>query len=720
MPRAAYEASDFTDGEVSPRYIGRIDQALYRKGALLMSNFMSMKQGGFRKRPGTLYVGKTHNNHTARLVPIIVSSTVAYIAEFTDSSISFWRNDQVVTTIASTYAAADLNTLQFAWVYPDLFIAHASYAPARIRWTTPNTFTLSTLQITTATYNFTGDVANGTNTILNVPITTQNLTPGLIVTGTGLAANQTITSIAVVQGTGGLPNTLTLTLSANATGGGVGQANVAVLPFSVPPSTLVKTGFSGAGNYPSCVAAAFQRVWWGGTTYQPATFWSSVIGIWDTTDPGGTTGIMCFKWTEQVNYVIKTVQTDANGNPTANPPVYLATPTCRQVIADNDSITFTIADTNESIQWITAARDLFVGTASGEWVIPGGATPSTVSVSLVSKTGSTAIQGAMLNGGLVFVGQAGRRVFQLNWQGSANVTPPPIDLSMFSEHLFTTNPIVAFDYQQIPDYVLWFVLADGTMVSLLLDSAFQVQAWSRFVMPSGTITGVAVIPGSTSDAILPDAGRDVVYISVLYNAQNYVEKLSTPDWTDQRKAVYSDHSVYKYNAVAFNTVAVDSTFNGVVFSVIGDGAYLGTATVAAGSLTIPAGKTVNYAVVGTAWTSQCQLFPVDVSGGAVAWGGGTSVLMVKGTAQPHVRFYKTLDASAQEGTAFDGSVLLGTAQAYSLGGVDVTTAIPTLFSGDDKTPYMSSFDTLGMFNILSTKPLPCMVTAIVVEIEVTQ
>jgi hypothetical protein len=151
---------------------------------------------------------------------------------------------------------------------------------------------------------------------------------------------------------------------------------------------------------------------------------------------------------------------------------------------------------------------------------------------------------------------------------------------------------------------------------------------------------------------------------------------------------------------------VNASFNGQTFAILGDGAYLGTAVVAGGLVALP--KPCNYAIVGLRYESQVQMLPLS------------DLTMTKTMGRIHVRFLKTLDARAQQGTAFDGSVLVGTSQSFSLGGVDVTQPIPALYSDDERLPIETTWDTKALLNILSGKPLPCTVTAIVAEVEVTE
>ena len=51
--------TNFTAGELSPRLYGRVDLAKYQNGARTLKNFISLPQGGARRRGGTQFVAKT-------------------------------------------------------------------------------------------------------------------------------------------------------------------------------------------------------------------------------------------------------------------------------------------------------------------------------------------------------------------------------------------------------------------------------------------------------------------------------------------------------------------------------------------------------------------------------------------------------------------------------------------------------------------------------------
>ncbi len=690
--------SDFSLGELAPEFSGRIDDPVYRKGGSSFINFEPMRQGGFRKVPGTLYVGHTSSDAVARLQAIVVNQSTAYIAEFTNNKIRFWKwssgtlsylSGQDITT---TYLAAELNALQFAWTYPYLFITHQNHPPAMITWTTGDLFSYKNIPFSGSTPEYvTGTIATGTAVTLTagslVPDQTGGSTythyAGYAVTGAGVPTGTTIASVT---------DATHFTLSQAAT-----NASGVSLTLSAPylDGQTPALPFQSSGNYPRTVCVAFQRVWFANTVNNPLGMWGSVVGYFDeqANMQMGTYDI--------VTYTTNTMDLDSSGQPTTTPPTYTSTTWRRNVIGDADGIYFVInSDRNDEVQWIAPSVDLFVSTATGLWVIPGQSTANNVSIQIVSRTGSAALQGSMVEGGCVFASPFGRRIGQVGWQGVYNPWIPPDDLTFYSEHLFSINTATLWNFQQNPQTRLWFLRSDGQLVCLLMDTAHQVRAWYNRTT-AGTVTSLAVIPGSN---------RDVVVLSVTRNSYNLIEIVDDPDWYDttatnngEINANYLDAAVTQTSGTPFTTVSGLGHLDGLTVEMVGDGAYLGTAVVSAGAVTLPTASKVAH--VGLAFTSTFQSMPLEIGDPT-----NSTIGLNKSTVRARLRFFNTLDCS----TGPDASHL----QSASLGGVDVTKADPTLFTGDEEIGIDSDWRTPAYIEVQSAKPLPCTVTAIEVQLDI--
>ena len=728
MPRLNNVISDFSAGEIDSYFFGRTSLPVYAKGASQMINFMPRPQGGFRKRPGTLmYEG--HGGHTggpdnvAQLYAIKISAALSYILEFTNNLFRVWTyngSTLIYSGIshATTYTTAELPQLQFAWLYPDIFIAHQNHAPARIRFnSTGPTFTLANVNFVTTSFTFTGNIVAGAlstisgivltapagqQTAVQLPIPSATQSGLWVLTDTGgvVAAGTYITQVYPSA----VPSLSILAASASlsSAASGASAADTFTLTQANPP-------FQSAGNYPRCVSVAYQRVYWANTKNNPQTLYSSIIGVWDSGDPVGAAGNMNVNLFEAVTNEVPQMITDASGNPTSNPPTMQNQQQTQNAISDSDAISATLTSTQSELLWISSSHDLIIGAADGEVVISSntgsvvGISPNTIADNQVSKAGSAAIQGEVLVTGMVFIGLAGLRVFELNWQGVTNSYDPPSDLSFFSTHLFIGNPITAWDYVQSPERIAYFLRTDGTLACLHYDPAFGIRAWWQFETRAGdVITSIAVSTGLKGDTL---------FLAVTRGAFNYVEMLSSPDWTNAPTIptwCYLDAAA-QATGVNLTTIAVDTSFNGVTLGVVADGVYLGTAVPAGGILTLPGGVKATYITAGLLpVTPIVKTLPIASMG---QYGPGLSDI---GTID-HVGLilFNTLDI--QVGT---DAQLIAQGQLETIPEVQAANGVlPTPFSGEPEPVAIRGTNIRErILDIQSKNPLPCEVTAIVPEV----
>ena len=85
--------SSFAGGEIAPELEGRVDIAKYAISLKSAKNFIPLPQGPITNRPGTYFIGMSkYTNKKSRLIPFIYSDTDAYVLEFGDKYIRFFKN----------------------------------------------------------------------------------------------------------------------------------------------------------------------------------------------------------------------------------------------------------------------------------------------------------------------------------------------------------------------------------------------------------------------------------------------------------------------------------------------------------------------------------------------------------------------------------------------------------------------------------------------------
>lgn len=178
-------------------------------------------------------------------------------------------------------------------------------------------------------------------------------------------------------------------------------------------------------------------------------------------------------------------------------------------VRDDDAITLTLAaDDMDGIHSLAAMTDVVVFTPSGEWKISGAGENGAISAKAVvahqqTTIGSRNLQPLVLGHRIVFVQTHGTEVHALGYSLDVDGYTGS-DISILSHHLFEwktmeefpadARAVVAFAYQQVPDSLLWFVLADGTALTCTYQPEHETIGWAR-QDTQGTIGDVTCIPG---------------------------------------------------------------------------------------------------------------------------------------------------------------------------------------------------------------------------------
>jgi hypothetical protein len=227
-----------------------------------------------------------------------------------------------------------------------------------------------------------------------------------------------------------------------------------------------------------------------------------------------------------------------------------------------------------------------------------------------------------------------------------------------------------------------------------------------------------VAPGTDKQGIVD---RDIVWLAVQRTigatTNTYIEQVATPFWTDNKQAVFSDCSTYK-SAALFTTMAIDPTLNGATMEVVADGAYIGTAVVSGGSLTLPGGKSALKAVAGFNFVSTLTSMPI-----VSQTQEGTSQLHKASIPKARMRVLNTLYLKIGQFTAANAQGTPGlTSVRLPMEGpaLDYTKANPVMYSGYARASVLEALRDDAYLSIVSDLPLPASVTAIVPDVEVSE
>jgi hypothetical protein len=403
-----------------------------------------------------------------------------------------------IVEVVTPYLEADLPLLKFEQSADILYIAHPSYAPAKLSRSSHTAWTYTTI-------TFGASIAAPT---------------GLSMSGTGrfyvvTAISEGVESVPSAEEEGAAAQTLSWSSVSGATEYNVYERKNGVYLFvgragstsfdvpatyeldgdSSPPEAQNPLGSS--NNYPGCVAFNDQRLLFARTNTQPQTFWGSVVGDF-----------------ENLN--------------TSSP------------IQDDDSFEFTInsGQVNE-IRWMAALTDLIIGTSGSEWKLTAGGnsdaiTPTSAKLVRQSRWGVAHTQPIIIGDSILFVDGSSQKVRDL-YYALARDGYEGSDLTILAQHLFEVETITEWAYAQHPDSIIWAVRSDGVLCGLTYQKEHQVFGWHHHDT-QGTFESVATIKeadGTFSTYV-------IVKRTINSQTKRYVEKLHLRDFTDIEGAFFVD------------------------------------------------------------------------------------------------------------------------------------------------------------------------------------
>jgi hypothetical protein len=107
MARSSPLKNDFSAGEFAAVAESRVDFQRYPSGCRILENFLPLVVGAAVRRPGTSFIASTrYPDKQAILFPFLYSTEQAYVLEFGDLYVRFYRNDGPLLESAKTITGA--------------------------------------------------------------------------------------------------------------------------------------------------------------------------------------------------------------------------------------------------------------------------------------------------------------------------------------------------------------------------------------------------------------------------------------------------------------------------------------------------------------------------------------------------------------------------------------------------------------------------------------
>ena len=520
--------NNFTSGLVTPKLAGNYNSNAYHNGCNRLENFSVMLQGGITRRPPLLSaIPAEETEHLVRTCQFIIDSDVSYLVGFgIDSGTAFFRmwvyDDSdgswdkvllgasiykatiVVGANENAWTADEMDEMQFAQSADTLYIAHEKHPPKKIQMS-GSYWTLSSIQAKLTQYN--GTYFDPMN-----------------------------------ENESGLGNI-----------------------------------FCTAGNYPAVVGFTMNRLWLASSINHHIRYWASrpfdhesfayyeMIQIENTVldeakvmeavSVGTYDASATYSVGDEVKYsgYIFKCKTDISTPEEFNPahwdyygiveaPVK-TTYTYEDTVTEDCAFRFD-ASGNDAIRWISAKNNILVGTASGEYYIPGQANGINYRLNDLSSYGSQkGVQAVQANGEVLFPQSGGRRLRSIT-VGEEGFSC--LDLTYQCDLLLAEHGGVRrLAWRRIPDPTLYVVCNDGTVAVLFYDRMYGLCAWAHWSFPkAATGTDLAKV----HDVIVTDnqTGQRVVFLVERATGVITAETLAELDASESMNVSYKDLGTIPY------------------------------------------------------------------------------------------------------------------------------------------------------------------------------
>ena len=427
MPRYNYIQTSFLAGELGAKLEGRVDLNEYLQGAKEITNGIVMPQGGIHRRQGTEYItnqvtavlledattptlGATFDiSEDIKIIPFnyaVGESYIIIIGHDTANSESWIAilnaaDNSVISSFSKAGGGTDypgfknfnsvseLADVKYAQSGDILWMVHPNHPPIILQRTSATAFTIHNL----------GSINPRSNGIYCIPYQPTNTTTTTITT-TGTGATRTLTASSAIftdnmDNNSGAENDKTAVFKTTDTAGTGDTLVWEITGFTSPTvvtGTLIigdtaftnyatadwqESSWNGERGYPRCVSIFEQRVYFGGTEYEPDTVWASQTGDLFELDSKGL-------------------------NPGAT-----------TVASDAFQFTVVSGEVNQ-IQWLSAGSSLSIGTLGREYIARGAADDalSATSIQVTPETaqGSSYVQPVRVENTLTFAERSGQRI----------------------------------------------------------------------------------------------------------------------------------------------------------------------------------------------------------------------------------------------------------------------------------------------------------------------
>lgn len=600
MPKASPLQSDFSGGEVSEFFQGRVDSDYYPRCVKTLLNYIPTSQGGATRRPGTQFIAEVKDStKNTKLVSFRYSTDQAYVLEFGDEYLRIYRDQaQVLETAVNITGITQANPAVVTAVAHGYSTGQEVYLSAiggmttlngrnfKITVLSANTFSLQYMDGTNVNSTaFTAYTSGGTTERVYTAVSpydeadvfdlrfTQSADV-LYITHPDYAPRKlsrtsdtawTFTTITFLDGPYLPLNTTATTLTPSAaTGTGV---------------TITASAIAGINNDTGFQTTDVGRIirmregsTWGYVriTARASTTSVTVDVINTLTNTNAKVNFRMGLWSETTGYPSSVVFHEdrlvfagtadfpqrVDGSKTGDYENMAPTATDGTVASDN-AISFSLnANEVNASRWLTSdEKGLLTGTTGAEWVVRPSTqaealSPTNVTAKKATSFGGSTVNTLQVGKATLFVQRSGRKMREFVYFYDVDGFQSN-DLTYLANHILESG-VVEMAYQSEPQPIVWCVRTDGVLagVTYARDPDNLKVGWARYVL--GGVSDAADNPAiAQSVAVIPspDESFDQLWVIVKRRINGrtvkYIETLAQlfGQTTDQKDAVFVDSSL---------------------------------------------------------------------------------------------------------------------------------------------------------------------------------
>jgi len=647
---------NFTTGEVTELMAGKVDLAKYYNACALLENMLILPFGGVVKRGGTEFIAEAkHHDKGCRLVRFEYSTEQAYVLEFGDYYIRFYKDGGQIMDggspyeIASPYPEADLEELYLEVQSADvLYITHGDYEPRKLMrlghtdwrlekvffdkppvgtdyWKpnctlTPSATTGTGVTFTVSSGNF---LREDVNRFLNYGVPRARI--ATYISATQVAAN----ILSDFPDTNPIPAG-----SWSMSGEGLAKARYQpgwlasgvyhyyafegdMFNFSTDPAAdawrsadvgkffQVLGGMVRVDTYtnPQLIGVVVVRdlpQFFNVASYISIGKFTILSAIWGPNNYPRVCGLfqnrLLMAGSRDYPYTIW-------GSKMGNYEDFVVGSKY------DEPFEFTISSGQANvIRWLAPLREIFVGTNNGEWRLSGGANGEPIAggqpplVSQESANGVFPLAPVTIGRTVVYADRFGVSLYQINYQLESD-TFKSNDLTLMAPHILLPS-IAGLAYAAKPHPIIWVPRTDGQLCSLTSMPEHEVMGWSRQIT-DGEVERVCTIPGTAETETWLLVKR-----SIEGATKRYIERLKSYDYGDDLQDAWFVDCGLQYSGAPATVISGLDHLEGKTVSVLADGLEQTDKVVSSGQITLD--TAASQAQVGLGYTAKLQTLNLNL------------------------------------------------------------------------------------------------------------